>query len=157
MTDLATLGKAMRDAQQAYRSKLRDDIVYVEIVQPTEAAFDAALAAPPVAQGEYDGLIVLLRELAATKHDDLGIAADAADAIAALQAERDRAVERAAERASDEYFRLQSIAEAAQARIAALEEALETYVCTCPDGYCEVGTFDDTICGHRARAALASQ
>jgi len=47
------------------------------------------------------------------------------------------------------------VAYAAAAEIERLREALDTYLCTCPDGYCEAGTFDDTICGHRARAALA--
>jgi hypothetical protein len=56
---------------------------------------------------------------------------------------------------ADDYLEAVQRADAAEARIAALETALKTYVCDCREGCCEVGTSDDTLCGHRARAALA--
>ena len=47
-------------------------------------------------------------------------------------------------------------AEDAQARIAALTEALEHYACNCGPHQCEAGgDYQDVTCGHCARAALA--
>lgn len=53
--------------------------------------------------------------------------------------------------------RLAAALEVAERQLAEAREVLKTYICTCPEGYCEVGAFDDTICGHRARAALGRE
>jgi hypothetical protein len=46
----------------------------------------------------------------------------------------------------------------AQARIAALEEALKHYACTCGPHQCEAGgDYQDVTCGHAARAALTPE
>lgn len=154
MSDLRTLGKAMRDAQREAED-YPWDVHRHDLVVAAEAAFDKALSEPPAALADIEGLVKRLRE---RPYRMLNFRRDTEAAATALEALNARVVQWDRSHLAMMVLKNKEAdrAEAAEARAAQLEAALRECISVLEGfgGASDVLVSPDVWRLHDARGAI---